>query len=100
MNNWKRYKERLDVWVVRYSSEAAHRYWGFTNFALHDARHVVDLLQVWAILCAVLGALPGTCTPAPYVRHAAQDSINSCVQDAMLNCRRLCARVPACQRAF
>lgn len=47
MNNWVRYKERVDVWVMRFSSEALHRYWGLTNFQLADARRAIDMVQVW-----------------------------------------------------
>ena len=50
MNNWMRYKEKLDVWVVRYSTEAAQRYWGFNNFQKPDADRVVDMLKVWPII--------------------------------------------------
>lgn len=46
MNNWRRYQEKVDIWVARYSSEASQRYWGFTNFRKPDAEHVVDSLQV------------------------------------------------------
>lgn len=46
MNNWVRYKERVDVWVMRYSSEALHRYWGLTNFHVPDAGRAIDMTQV------------------------------------------------------
>ncbi|KAK9788855.1 hypothetical protein WJX73_009926 [Symbiochloris irregularis] len=50
MNNWVRYKERVDVWVMRFSSEALHRYWGLTNFHLPDANRAIDMVQaVWLV---------------------------------------------------
>lgn len=46
MNNWRRFKEKLTVWVIRFSTEARLKYWGLTNLSLADAKNVVGLLQV------------------------------------------------------
>ena len=46
MNNWRRYVERVDIWVARFSTEAAQRYWGFSNLQKNDANRVVKMLQV------------------------------------------------------
>lgn len=45
MNNWRRFKEKLTVWVIRYSTEARMKYWGLTNLSAVDAKNVVGLLQ-------------------------------------------------------
>ena len=45
MNNWARFKEKLTVWVIRFSTEARMKYWGLTNISPPDARRVVGLLQ-------------------------------------------------------
>ena len=50
MNNWARFKEKLTVWVIRFSTEARMKYWGLTNLSPPDARRVVGLLQARQIL--------------------------------------------------
>ena len=50
MNNWARFKEKLTVWVIRFSTEARMKYWGLTNLSPPDARRVVGLLQARHIL--------------------------------------------------
>ncbi|CAK0785519.1 hypothetical protein CVIRNUC_008729 [Coccomyxa viridis] len=50
MNNWARFKEKLTVWVIRFSTEARMKYWGLTNISPPDARRVVGLLQaLWLV---------------------------------------------------
>ena len=46
MNNWRRFKEKLTIWVIRFSTEARQKYWGLTNLSPADAKRVVGLLQV------------------------------------------------------
>lgn len=46
MNNWRRFKEKVDVWVFRYSTEASLGYWGITNMLAHEAANIVKLMQV------------------------------------------------------
>ena len=45
MNNWRRFKEKLTIWVIRFSTEARMKYWGLTNLSAVDARNVVGLLK-------------------------------------------------------
>ena len=45
MNNWRRFKEKLTIWVIRFSTEARMKYWGLTNLSAPDAKNVVGLLQ-------------------------------------------------------
>ncbi|CAL8471675.1 g11217 [Coccomyxa elongata] len=50
MNNWRRFKERVDIWVFRYSTEASLGYWGITNMLAHEATNVVQLMKaVWLV---------------------------------------------------
>ena len=51
MNNWARFKEKLTVWVIRFSTEARMKYWGLTNISPPDARRVVGLLQACILPC-------------------------------------------------
>ena len=46
MNNWRRFEEAADVWVIRFSAEASLRYWGITNLRGEDAARVVAGTQV------------------------------------------------------
>ena len=46
MNNWRRFEEAADVWVIRFSAEASLRYWGITNLRGEDAVRVVAGTQV------------------------------------------------------
>lgn len=46
MNNWRRFAERVDVWVIRFSTEAKLRYWGITNLSPADAVRVLGLMKV------------------------------------------------------
>lgn len=46
MNNWRRFEEAADVWVIRFSAEASLRYWGITNLRGEDAVRVVAGAQV------------------------------------------------------
>ena len=46
MNNWRRFKERVDVWVIRFSTEAKLRYWGITNLSAEEAVRVLALMKV------------------------------------------------------
>ena len=41
MNNWRRFEERADVWMIRFSTEATLRYWGITNLKPADAARIV-----------------------------------------------------------
>ena len=45
MNNWRRFKEKLTIWVIRFSTEARMKFWGLTNLSAADAKNVVGLLQ-------------------------------------------------------
>jgi len=45
MNNWRRFAERVDVWVIRFSVEAALRYWGITNFRPAEGERVINATQ-------------------------------------------------------
>jgi hypothetical protein len=56
MNNWRRFKEKVDVWVIRYSTEATLSYWGITNMLAPEAANVVKLMKVGALLTSCLGA--------------------------------------------
>ncbi|KAK9843669.1 hypothetical protein WJX81_001900 [Elliptochloris bilobata] len=50
MNNWRRFEERVDVWVIRFSTEASLRYWGLTNLRPEDTARVVGGAQaVWLL---------------------------------------------------
>ncbi|CAL5224360.1 g7034 [Coccomyxa viridis] len=50
MNNWRRFKEKLTIWVIRFSTEARMKYWGLTNLSAVDARNVVGLLKaLWLV---------------------------------------------------
>ncbi|BDA47061.1 hypothetical protein COCOBI_09-5160 [Coccomyxa sp. Obi] len=50
MNNWRRFKEKVDVWVFRYSTEATLGYWGITNLAAQEATNVIQLMKaVWLV---------------------------------------------------
>jgi hypothetical protein len=37
MNNWRRFLERVDVWVIRFSAEASQHYWGLNNLTPAEA---------------------------------------------------------------
>lgn len=50
MNNWRRFKEKLTIWVIRFSTEARLKYWGLTNLTPQDAKNVVGLLQASCLL--------------------------------------------------
>ncbi len=50
MNNWRRFQEKVDVWVIRYSTEASLSYWGVTNMQSAEATNVVKLMKVHALL--------------------------------------------------
>ena len=45
MNNWRRFREKLTIWVIRFSTEARMKYWGLTNLSAVDAKNVVGLLK-------------------------------------------------------
>ncbi|KAK9918770.1 hypothetical protein WJX75_006764 [Coccomyxa subellipsoidea] len=50
MNNWRRFKEKVDVWVIRYSTEATLSYWGITNMLAPEAANVVKLMKgMWLV---------------------------------------------------
>jgi len=62
MNNWRRFAERVDVWVIRFSVEAALRYWGITNFRPAEGERVINATQArpaalvragWRLCCAL-----------------------------------------------
>lgn len=46
MNNWRRFEERADVWMIRFSTEATLRYWGITNLKPADAARIVTGAKV------------------------------------------------------
>ena len=46
MNNWQRFREKLDVWIMRYSSEATAGYWGINNINQTEADHIIQGLKV------------------------------------------------------
>lgn len=46
MNNWRRFEERVNVWVLRFSTEAVLLYWGVTNMSPTDASQVLSLMKV------------------------------------------------------
>jgi hypothetical protein len=48
MNNWSRFREKVDVWMIRFSTEATSIYWGVTNMTPGDANRVFKLVKVCA----------------------------------------------------
>eukprot|EP00884_Botryococcus_braunii_P015604 jgi/Botrbrau1/2727/Bobra.0164s0007.1 len=50
MNNWRRFVERVDFWVIRYSSEAILHYWGLNNLTPAEALGVFRQTKgVWLV---------------------------------------------------
>ena len=41
-----RERERIDVWVVRFSSEAGRRFWGFGQLPLPEAKAILSKTKV------------------------------------------------------
>lgn len=48
MNNWQRFKERIDVWIMRHSKEAAAGYWGINNIKNPEADNILAMLKARA----------------------------------------------------
>ena len=46
LNNMWRDSEQIDVWAVRYSFDAAHRFWGFGQMTTEQASEVLQKTQV------------------------------------------------------
>ena len=46
MNNWQRFQEKIDVWIMRYSSEASASYWGINNINKTEADSIIQSLKV------------------------------------------------------
>lgn len=46
MNNWQRFQEKIDVWIMRYSSEATASYWGINNINKTEADKIIQSLEV------------------------------------------------------
>lgn len=46
MNNWQRFREKIDVWIMRYSTEAVVGYWGINNINKTEGDHIIDSLKV------------------------------------------------------
>ena len=63
MNNWRRFRERVDVWVIRFSTEAKLRYWGITNLSPSDAVRVLGIMKVLPALSTF--ASPSLLAAAP-----------------------------------
>lgn len=67
MNNWRRFLERVDIWIIRFSTEAVLHYWGLNNLTPAEALGVFRDSQVTAfppLLSPVLQpCLPGCSHP-------------------------------------
>lgn len=48
MNNWQRFREKLDVWIMRHSKEAAAGYWGINNINKNESFEILSQLKVQA----------------------------------------------------
>lgn len=49
LNNWRRGRERADVWLARFSEDAVkgkgRKYWGFTYMAIDEVEELLDKLK-------------------------------------------------------
>ena len=46
MNNWQRFREKIDVWVMRHSTEATAGFWGINNIEDDEAYKILSMLKV------------------------------------------------------
>ena len=49
MNNWQRFKEKIDVWIMRHSKEAVAGYWGINNIEKEEATRILAQLKVCVV---------------------------------------------------
>lgn len=50
MNNWQRFQEKIDVWIMRFSTEARAGYWGINNINQTEADRIISGLKgIWLV---------------------------------------------------